>query len=322
MKKITACVLLALLMLASCSTTVGVRYTRPSEVDLSGYESIAIAPARPYQGLRIDETWVRYVREAIPPSVKPGFSPDELSRDIARYAGEQVTGLLQASGWYDVLPPSETEGLTLDDLGAKGYKALIVPEVSFMDLRGKVRNIGRLEVEESGGVRSSKTVYESYLLETAEIELTLTVIDTATGEEIASRRFRDSVTKEFYVDPVYPEFDSMEIYFRRMVRGFNPGIGRMLVPESLVYEAKVMKNKPKLEKAEAAYGALSDGDEITALALFQECWNEEGHVPSGYNAALLLAGLGDIDSALSLLEGMLDLSEEASGLYQDLSALY
>lgn len=297
---------LLLLALSACSTTVGIDYTQPSEVDMSSYRKLAVAPVKAYEGLWINTGWIQSVGESPLMNVYPTFSTDKLCRDTASYAGSQLMGTLSASGYYELLPPAETAGLIssgYEALRDAGWQAVLLPEVTLMDLSEKVRSVRRMTRERGADGREILGMETEYILvQTAVLEYTLRIVDTSSGEEIASRSFRDSRTKDTWIDPTHPVYDDMDQFFRNMLRGFNKGINALLVPVRQVYDAKLVKNKPKLKAAGAAYDALASGDRLTALALFRQLWDEERHVPSGCNAALLSASEGDFVTALELLE--------------------
>ena len=92
------------------------------------------------------------------------------------------------------------------------------------------------------------------------------------------------------------------------------------VPTTKTAYIDFMSNKPKNESVKPAYKAAENGDYSYALNLFMSAWNTEKHVPSGYNAAVIIACNGDIDGALYLLDEVRSMvnNSEVNKLYVNL----
>ena len=62
---------------------------------------------------------------------------------------------------------------------------------------------------------------------------------------------------------------------------------------------------------------------LTALSIFLSQWEESGHVPSGYNAAVLTAAEGRFDDAIDLLSSVMEADEsgDARELYRAMMAV-
>ena len=61
-----------------------------------------------------------------------------------------------------------------------------------------------------------------------------------------------------------------------------------------------MSNKPEKKSLEKAYDALDDENWDTALRLFADEYAKSGHIPSGYNAAILYFASGKTETALAI----------------------
>ena len=72
-----------------------------------------------------------------------------------------------------------------------------------------------------------------------------------------------------------------------------------------------MKNRPKNYFAKDAYELCEKGYSERALELFLSCYRESGHLPSAYNAGLIMYSLGRCDEAISFLEDVYSTSADS-----------
>ena len=90
--------------------------------------------------------------------------------------------------------------------------------------------------------------------------------------------------------------------FKNMIDSTMSRITRQLVPLRTSVSITLMDNKPESERAKAAYEAVDDGNYTYAATLFYDNFKASGHVPSGYNAALVTAATGDIETAIRIAD--------------------
>ena len=333
MRKFIPVLAIAVLVLTSCRTVVPIGYMQPSAIDMGGYRNLAVASAVPYGGPVPGYRFVGYADvHAAGLRIYSGYASSTAQR-IADYATTELYSTLSASGFYNLLPPDMTDAVLeagrygtdiSEEFSRMGYDAVLIPRISSMSLDESIYSIPRSRWwTDDDGIRHRCMVYDYGYIQTASIVYTLTVIDTSTGRIAAVRTFSDSETRRDQLDPYWHRLDDPAYLFRRMISSFNGGILRLFVPLHREYDAALMANKPENAASEAAYEAVRDGNTDSALAIFLSQWEESGHVPSGYNAAVLIAAEGRFDEALDLLSSVMEADEsgDARDLYRALMAV-
>ena len=120
-----------------------------------------------------------------------------------------------------------------------------------------------------------------------------------------------------YTDDPYTDFTDM-------ISDFQWEIVHKLVPTLTYRDISLMSNKPKAERIEIAYDMVKDELYQDARNIFLLEFQSSAHLPSGYNASLLSAALGDIDSAITIIEDVIEFhpeSREANALYSTLLSI-
>ncbi len=320
LKRRLAVLLVAILMLlASCATEIAVRYMQPSEINMGAYRNLALASVVPYKGFVSSSGWIRTIDiGSAGIRIRPSYSYD-ITNSIAAYATDRLYSALSSSGYYNILPPSSTDQIIRSSWDESrefrdlGYDAVMIPRIDAMNVDEQVYSVSRTATEYDAYTHSYYTYYyyDYYVKQVATITYTISVIDTNTEKIIASRTFQDSRTNTEMIDPDFPRFDKAELLFQRMIRSFDSGIIRLFVPTVRNYNVALMDNKPEIKELKDAYDAAKDGNTEAALSAFIAEWNRSHHVPSGFNAAVLTAALGDIDGAIEIAEEVAGYSSES-----------
>ena len=320
-----------LIIFSSCQTSVRIDYLYPSDVNMAPYRNLAVMPVVPYRGYIPSSQWIAgldvmagYVH------VRSTYSAGVAS-DIASYATDQLYSTLSATGYYNLLDTASTAWIVnsgyrvSERLRDMGYDAVMIPRIENMDVAENIYTRRNSDVVWDPYLEEYRTEYwyDYYVRQKASIRYSISIVDTHTDRVIATRTFVDSDSRTESFDPAWPRFDGVSRLFKRMIRGFNEGIRRSFVPTARSYDVNLMDNKPKLESAENAYKMASDGQYAAARELFESIWNSSHHVPSGYNAALLIASTGDFDRAIKLIEDVKAYTGDSSvkKLYDDLQTL-
>ena len=310
--KLLVLILAVLLLSASCATEIAVRYMQPSEINMGSYRNLALASVVPYKGFVTSSGWIRTIDiGSAGILIRPSYSYD-ITNSVASYATDRIYSTLSSSGYYNILPPSSTDRIIHTswdesrEFRDMGYDAVMIPRIDAMNVDENIYSVQRSATEYDAYDHSYYTYYyyDYYIKQTASITYTISVIDTNTEKIIATRTFTDSRTNTESIDPDFPRFDKAELLFQRMIRSFDAGIIRLFVPTMHNYNVALMDNKPEIKELKDAYDAAKDGNTRYALDAFMAEWKRSQHVPSGFNAAVLTAALGDIDGAIAIAEDL------------------
>ena len=310
MKKLKLIILLslALVLLASCSTSMGIQYQQPSNINMANYRNVAVASAGKYSGTQRLPMYIRF--DISDPTIQlyTIFSTFDYNNVNVRAANEvstMVSKVFTQSSYYSVMPQSMTDTyLDLYKIGKDpskmlredGIDAVIIPKIT------RFYNDEYIDAQYSTDSSGNK-VLKYYLHRSIDIAITITVLDTATDRIVASKEYSAYDYDVEVFDPKFPYIFSVSQsdIISRALSSMISSIVADFVPTTKTTRIDFMSNKPKLEAVKPAYKAAEEGNYSYALNLFLDAWENERHLPSGYNAAVIIACNGDIDEALSLL---------------------
>ncbi|MCF0261767.1 MAG: hypothetical protein HUK23_02520 [Sphaerochaetaceae bacterium] len=326
MKKIVLFICAALiLLLASCSTTVAFNSLVPAKVDVSGYKTIAICSATS------DVNPYRY-------SFKDSYIPIRAEVDIKFHDYVKIRSLITIStsenitkhttsrvlkamdtGFFNILEPTITDGLV-----ALGKKTGTVRNVLMQNnvdaiLSPKIANVyydeyitaekDKYPTKDASGVEYYKTnfylvqkysVSISYVLTDVDNNVVIAYDTKGASDEQITKIGSTNVKNEF--EKTYYYADTATELINDMIDNLTADITNALSPHYEMQLFTLMKNSPKAKNVEQAYKMVNQGSYQAALRVFENEYKKSGHVPSGYNAAILYYVLGDYDNALSLSE--------------------
>lgn len=308
--------LLALICLSSCSTTVRVAYDNPSEIDMGQYRTIAIASTVDFAGFQSPSYYVRSVdtQAALRSRVRSSYS-SALASDMASYATASLVDSLYDTGFFTIIPPSITDGLiarnnlgisNADDIEAYGIDAFIIPRIVSMDVDEYVSSEGYWVTDytrkDKNGNPERRREYRYYITQSASMVYSYTIVDAKTMTIYQSRNFSNKVGNTTEITSYGFAVPRIERYFEGLIDAFTTVAASQLAPQRSYLYVDLMDNKPKAESVKSAYDLVEDGYSEEARNLFYKEWISSGHLPSGYNYALLTAALGDVDGAIETLK--------------------
>lgn len=306
------------LVLVSCETSVSIVYNQPSEINMGSYRNVAVASTVPFKGMTkppffvraidVDAFWDTYITSSYDTSI---------SEKSAKYATKKLVATLEKSGFFNVTPPEKTDVMlnssvvgvsTVDALKNNNIDAVIIPKITSLSINEFIQSKKIVETDynkkdaQGNPTKVTKTVY--YLYQNVDLGFSYTIIDAKTQNVVAVKNFNSSDSRSYEVDKygfLAPDPYSM---IQTMIDSYQGYISKQLVPTKARKNVSLMANKPKVEELKVAYKAAEDGYTSRAAELFLREYNATGHIPSGYNAALLTAAVGDIDGAIELLNEM------------------
>lgn len=221
---------------------------------------------------------------------------------------------------------------------SRGVQALMTSSITYMDLDEEVvgRDVKSYVTEHQNPLDPASpmisyykvTAREYFLVQKATLTLTYTIYDLVDNRILASRSFTGKEEKETKIG--VRTYDSIQttdtngnpaiqtIYrderrytagrgpsfqplFEKILKSFSSTISKQLAPSWETTTLNLMSNKPKLKIAKDAYTLVQQGMYEPAYSRFLSLFQSTGHIPSGYNAALLLEAMGRLDEAVDLM---------------------
>ncbi len=279
---------------------------------MSSYRNVAVASAQRYEGRESIPMLIRYVD---PFDSYITFYPfyssytfDSVNSSATSALTKAVSKVFGESSYYSTLSPDKTDAyVSLYKVGRDpsamlkedGIDALIVPKITSL----KTDEYIDTDVVTNYYTGEVEVVYTLYRY--VSISFTLTVLDTSTNRIVTVREYHtDNVSSEVF-DPDYYIFYSLLSEDELVSDAISDKISEIrndFIPTRRHTYVTLKDNKPKDESVEEAYKAAENGNLDYALKVFEGEYEATGHVPSGYNAALILAANGDIERALEILK--------------------
>jgi hypothetical protein len=319
MKKETVLIalLLSLLLIVSCSTSVKVQYLEPAEVDLGQARTIAIASTVPYNGRTGSGDFVRFSNFSDPTWFFYSSASDSyLKGKVANYATDMLYGTLNNSGYFNILDPSATDSILSGakagydvqaKLKEKGVKVVIIPKITGMSVDEYIyrKEYTKKVVNPTTHVETTVRDYHYYLSQSVTINYEYSIVSVEHNAVIVTKRFTRSAHDDRQINH-YASRSDYDLYsmYCDCLRSFKSTILDQLVPLGHTYTIDLMSNKPKVKALEPAYKAVDDGNLSYGRDAFRRHYEKNGDLVSGYNAAIVAAAMGDFDSAIAELNSL------------------
>ena len=305
--------LLLSILLFSCATSVGIGYTSPSEIDMGHYRNIGVSSTVPFEGFLKPSGYISTVDDRA--TLKFGFVLSNynyfLKDQVASYATQRLVGTLENTGYFNVARPKMVDAIletarfqdVRDVFRKNQIDAVIIPKIDSMAVNEYIysKNVENIVKDASGNeVKKVETKY--YYSSQISMVYSYVIVDTD-SEKIVARRSFPLKGEQNVIEITDPHFSySIGSAFNSMIDSIQYDIVRQLVPrEEVIYET-LMDNKPEIPGLKKAYESVDDGMYSSAFTLFHDEWIRSKHLPSGYNASLLLASSGRYDDAIMLLD--------------------
>ncbi|MHC1693539.1 MAG: hypothetical protein AB9828_11005 [Sphaerochaetaceae bacterium] len=313
---------LALVAATGCSTAVSVRHLVPAEVNMSEYRALAVASVEPYSFGFFDR----------PDSVIDDHSGSSGYRvlsgfgvftedQIAQYATKRLTTTLKDTDYFSILPPIQTDRIlrnknfgisSAEEFRRNGIEALFSSRITHMDIDEYIyANESKEWVSKDPVTGLPVTPYEItvkkyYIKQKVALVFVYEITDVDTGRTILSKNFSvqdDRLTQLKYESTTtYISAPPIEPLLERMFDSFQSEIANQLAPRWERSSIYLMSNKPESVNAKLAWDEAKRGNLAVARDVFLSEWERNQHIPSGYNAAVVIESLGDLESAMDLMK--------------------
>ena len=328
-KSISALVVLAfavILVLTGCSSSIAVKTLVPAKVDVSGYKTIAV------RSTQDDARWVvptfwnstfpyryeineRYRRDLMVTS-RLDFN---VSSRITEAASSTIYKAIN-TGFFSILEPKLTDSMiTVGEYGGSVRQSLMQNNVDAL-LTTKISDLYYDEyiTQETGFSQTDKvtgakyTPLYFYAVQKYAITIFYTLTDVENNKIIASGTFSSGMQEEKtqlgrtknaagdFERTFYSYIPSASSLLSDLIKEFSDSFRDELSPHYTTEYFTFMSNKPEVKSLERAYDALYDEYWDTALRLFADEYARSGHIPSGYNAAILYFASGKTETALAI----------------------
>ena len=337
------------LIVTGCSTTIAVKTLVPAKVDVSGYKTIAVRSTQDETRWIVPIFWnsdfpIRYdisdrYRGYLHVSSHLDFS---VSSRITDTASKTIYKAIN-TGFFTVLEPSLIDSLvTVGEYGGsvrtelmnKNVDALLTTKVSdiYYD-EYIIQETDFLNSKDSNGHDYKRTYF--YAVQKYSISIFYTLTDVENNKIIASGTFSSGMTEKKttlgwtrnaegdFERASFVDIPYASTLFSNLIKDFTDAFRNELSPHYTTVYFDFMKNKPEVKSLEKAYEALDSENWDTALRMFADEYAKSGHIPSGYNAAILYFATGKTETALAIAEELYSKhgSEKGLDLYYYLKRL-
>ena len=300
-----------------CATAVPMRVTKPAEVNMAGARNIAVFDfTYPVQGITLKsekEIFNLLLTEALDLKIEE----DTIEKRIAAYASNNLVQSLVETDYFQVLSPkdvtqamigADNPNLGLTDVGlALGADAIIVGSVDVMTPEEKTYQKD-VYVKDPKTKKLVKTKAD-YISRSIYIEITYRVLDAADGSMYASRTLENNQSREVKLDDKdkLPKYEDL---YLKAIDAVVPSIAKQLAPYTVTEYRYLKEDKTKDPKMKQADEFVKGGIYQKALNLFMEVWESNQNPAAGFNAAIMLEAVGDIDGAIELMDNVMDISPD------------
>ena len=318
-------IVVLVLVFTSCTTTIAINRLVPAQVDVSGYKTIAVRST-------IDET--HWKQPSFWNSYVPFVSVDQLywqymsmrsyldfdaSSVITNAASDMITKAIN-TGFFTIAEPKLTDSLiNVGNYNGNLRQTLLDNHIDAV-LTTKITSMNydeyiTAERDSYTSVDKDGKKYYAirfYLVQKYSMSISYTLSDVENNKIIASGVFNSDNKqvktkigqtineKGEYKADSYTSIDSASYLLKSLINDFANKFRNELSPHYVTNYFDFMPNKPEVKSLKAAYDAVENGNNQTALTIFADEYARNGHVAAGYNAAILYFAVGQYQQAYDL----------------------
>ncbi|MBN2858665.1 MAG: hypothetical protein JXK93_00195 [Sphaerochaetaceae bacterium] len=302
---------IVILVLSGCATRITMSYMVPATHDMSNYRSLAIATAEPYRfrPFEIPSPYIEDMSGTSPVIVYSG-SRVGIEKQLASYVNEQVMKEARATSYFTLASSGVADRYLnrpsqLADQGYEAYMRVWTDDLEIDEYIYAKEETHRVPsaVDPSIFVEESALVY--YIDQEVRLAFSWEIRSSRNDALLASDTYSGRTSRTTEIDlsgDAVQSAPSVLPLMRDMGSRFTSSIFSQIAPSVKNVSFSLMKNDPKNRRAEDAYEAAKDGNLVEALDTFLREWKRRDHIPSLYNAALIMEALGDRDEGIELLD--------------------
>jgi hypothetical protein len=304
-----------------CSTSIPVTVTKPAEINMAGNRVIAVLDFRyPIKDKSISGKdllqWAISKLTGLDLPKEPN-----VEERVAEYTTEQVILTLLNTGYFQLVSPQEvaramqggiSSSTTAVDIGkAVKAQAIVNGELYLLEVSDKHWSREKTVTDAETGEEKKEIV--PMISRTAEVGMSYQVVNTATGNVVASRSFESqtSADRELVNRRDLPDAEDM---YTSLIDYFLPKMAKQLAPYQVREHRTLMRDKTKDPRMEQADGLVKGRVYDSALEIFLDVWQQNGNIAAGFNAAILYEVTGQLDMAITQMKSVVDRSADKKAM--------
>lgn len=313
-------ILFSTIAFMGCATAIKIEVTKPAEINMSGARTIAVLNVHYSDKGSLDLGEI--FNKPLVSALFGDSEKEQVIQDVISYTTSAMTISLLDTGYFTIVSGKElseyfSQGQEINALsiGAEsGAEAIIVPE--FTQLRYDEDFITKTESVWDAEQDDYVNIEVPYGRRTAEFIFFYRVIDTETGEIIASKRFWQTKTDEQKVEYIAQitlmgmgkkaeylgEIKSFNTLFRDGVDEVLSEVVKQLAPYTVIESRYLQKDETDSSEMERADTLVKGAMYEEAYEIFITEWEQYNNPAGGFNAAIMLEALGNADAAANLMK--------------------
>lgn len=316
----------AMFILTGCMTTVEVKTLVPAAVDVSGYKTVAVRSTLDNTRWKVPSFWNSYIplrsveekyRESL--RVWSGLDFNTSSR-VSQIASNTIYTAID-NGFFKVISPKVTDAYVLvgQDSGNvrttlmnSDIDAILTTEITSVYYDEYIyQNLEKTVTAIDRDTKAKFNPYYFYLMQTYGVSIQYTLTDVENNVIIATRTFSSdmkekktllgkTVTAKGDYEKSWYSVSSASSLIGELITHFSNEIRDELSPHYVTVDFAFMGNKPKVKSLQEAYKAVNNGQYKVALRMFSDEYRRSGHIPAGYNSAILEFAMGNYEEAYAI----------------------
>lgn len=343
------------LVLTSCVASVGISSWMPSEIDLTGYKTVAIQSTQQsynyyggfdhYIPVKNNSPSTIVVPEQLKKVETLGLSV--YNRRLSNVATKTISNAFN-TGIYKLMDSNSTDALIKSAQNSYYYNtvrsALLQNKIDLL-VTSSLDNVFYDEYIslEKDKLSDGTEVIAYYLNQRVSVVLSYTLQDvqsaTVVGSDKISMSYPESGIDFFgvllpryettylgyakadgtgYVKPKYIEVLSADSIIEELLKSCESRISKSVSPYQKSYSISLLRDPYKSEVMETANDLVSNGQYKAALQIYEEIFAKQNLFEAGYNRAVVTFGMGQRDAAIKMAYDLWSSSynDKALNLYQ------